>query len=94
MDYYSYIFIAAPQGFFIALHVWEIVGGKNLIILKGCHYSQFYVMISSGFQKIEANNLNSDPHILILLVLHHQLHISHLNIRSDCEIEAAICRLS
>ena len=83
--------IAAPQSGFIAPHVWEIVGWKNLTIFKGCHYSQFYIMISSSFRKIETKDLNSDPRILIFLVLgtNHQLHISYLNIRSDHDIEAA-----
>ena len=61
--------IAAPQGGFIAPHVWEIVCRKNLTIFKGCHYSRFYIMISLSFQKIETKNLNSDPRILIFLVL-------------------------
>ena len=38
--------IAVPQGGFIAPHVWGIVGRKNLTIFKGCHYSQFYMIIS------------------------------------------------
>ena len=63
------IFIAAPQGGFIVPHVWEIVGRKNHTIFKGCHYSRFYIMISSNFRKIETKNLNSDPRILVLLVL-------------------------
>ena len=48
-------------------------------------------MISLSFRKIETKNLNSDPRILIFLVLgtNHQLHISYLNIRSDHDIEAA-----
>ena len=48
-------------------------------------------MIFLSFPKIETNNLNSNPRILILLVLgtNHQLHISYLNIRSDNDIEAA-----
>ena len=61
--------IAAPQSGFIAPHVWEIVGGKNLTIFKGCHYSRSYMIISSSFRKIETKNLNSDPRILILLIL-------------------------
>ena len=82
--------IAAPQGEFIALHIWEIVHRKNLTIFKGCHYSRFYIMIPLSFRKIETRNLNSDPPILIFLVLgtKHQLHISNLNIRSDHDIEA------
>ena len=62
-------FIAAPQGGFIAPHVWEIAGRKNLAIFKGCHYSWFYMMISWSFQKIETKNLNSEPCILNFLVL-------------------------
>ena len=58
-----------PQGGFIAPNVWEIVVRKNLTIFKGCHYSRFYIMISLSFRKIETKNLNSDPHILIFLVL-------------------------
>ena len=50
-------------------------------------------MISLSFRKIETKNLNSDPHILIFLVLgtNHKLHNSYLNIRSDYDydIEAA-----
>ena len=61
-------FIAAPQGGFIAPHVWEIVGRKNLAIFKGCRYSWFY-MISWSFQKIEAKNLNLELCILNFLVL-------------------------
>ena len=48
--------IAAPQGGFIALHVWEIVGRKNLTVFKGCHCSQLYIIISLSFQKIETKN--------------------------------------
>ena len=53
-------------------------------------------MISSGFRKIETKNLNSDPGILIFLVLGttlplvSQLRTGYLNIRSGHEIEAAI----
>ena len=61
--------IAAPQSGFTAPHVREIVGRKNLTIFKGCHYSRSYMIIFSSFQKIETKNLNSDPRILILLVL-------------------------
>ena len=77
--------IAVPQGGFIALHVWEVVCRKNLTIFKGCHYFRFYITISLSFQKIATKNLNSDPCILIFLVLgiNHQLHISYLDIRSD-----------
>ena len=60
--------IATPQGGFIAPHVREIVGRKNLTMFKGCHYSRFDIMICSSFRKIETKNLNSDPGILILLV--------------------------
>ena len=60
--------ITAPQGGFIAPHVWEIVGRKNLTIFKGCDYSRFYVMISLSFYKIETKNINSDLRILIFLV--------------------------
>ena len=83
--------IAAPQGSLTASHVWEIVCRQNLTIFKGCHYSRFYITISLSFQKIETKNLNSDPCILIFLVLgtNHQLHISYLNIKSDPDIEAA-----
>ena len=76
---------------FIARHVGEIVCRKNLTIFKGCHYSRLYVMSSLSFQKIDTKNVNSNPRILIFLVLgtNHQLHISYLNIRSDHDIEAA-----
>ena len=82
--------IVAPQVGFIAPYEWEIVYRKNLKIFKGCHYSRFYIMIPLSFRKIETRNLNSDPPILIFLVLgtKHQLHISNLNIRSDHDIEA------
>ena len=87
------ILIAAPQDGFIAPHVWEIVCRKNLTTFNGCHCSQLYIMISLSFRKIETKNLNSDPHILIFLVLgtNHKLHNSYLNIRSDYDydIEAA-----
>ena len=46
------IMIAALQGGFIVPHVWEIVVRKNLSIFKGCHYSWFYIMISSVFGKL------------------------------------------
>ena len=62
------ILIAPPQGGFIP-YVWEIVGKKNLTIFKGCHYSIFYIIISSSFWKIETKNLNSDPCILMFLIL-------------------------
>ena len=89
------VIIAAPEGGFMGPHVWEIVGRKNLTIFKGCHYSRFYIMISSGFRKIKTKNLNSDVRILIFLVLGvPALHIGYLNIRSCHEIEAAICGLS
>ena len=83
--------ISAPQGGFITPHVWEIVCRQNFTIFKGGHYSQFYVTISLSFRKIETNNLNSDPRILIFLVLgtDYQLHIIYLNIRSDHDREAA-----
>ena len=61
--------IAAPHGGFIAPHVWEIVCKNNFTIVKGCHYSRFYIMISLCFHKIEAKNLNLDPSILIFLIL-------------------------
>ena len=47
----------------------RIVGRKNLTIFKVCHYSRFYVMISSSFWKIKTKNLNSDPRILIFFLL-------------------------
>ena len=47
----------------------KIVGGKNLKIFKGCHYSQFYIMISLSSRKMKTKNLNSDPHILTFQVL-------------------------
>ena len=62
-------FITVTQCGFIAPHVWEIVCTKNITIFKGCHYSRFYIMISLNFQKMETKNLNSDPRILIFLVL-------------------------
>ena len=61
--------ITAPQGGFIAPHVWEIVGRNNLTIFKSCQYPRFYIMISSSFPKIETKNLNSDPRNLIFPVL-------------------------
>ena len=81
---------------FIAPHVWEIVGRKNLTIFKGCHYSRFFMIISSSFLKIESKKWNSDPCILIssCCELHHQPHTGYLNIRSGHEIEAAIRGLS
>ena len=63
------IIIAGPQGGFIVPHIWEIVVRKNLTIFKGCHYSWFYIMISSSFREIETTNLNLDPCVLIFLVL-------------------------
>ena len=69
---------------FIAPRVWEIVVRKNLTVFKGCHYSRFYMMISSSFLKIESKKWNSDLCILIssCCELHHQLHTSYLNIRN------------
>ena len=83
--------ISAPQGVFIAPHVWEIVGRQNFTIFKVCHYSQFYITISLSFRKIETKNLNSDSRILIFLLLgtNYQLQISYLNIRSDHDREGA-----
>ena len=66
---YSYFIIAAPHGGFIAPHVREIVGRKNLTIFKGCHYSRSYMMISSNFRKANTKNLKSDLCILNVLVL-------------------------
>ena len=54
---------------FIAPHVSETVGRKNLTIFKDCHYSRFYIMICLSFRKIETKNLNLDPFILPFLVL-------------------------
>ena len=62
-------FIFAPWDGFIAPLVWEIVGRKNLTIFKGCRYSWFCMVISSSFRVIETKNLNSDPCILLFLVL-------------------------
>ena len=73
---------------FIALHVWETVGRKNITIFKVCHYFRFYMMISSSFRKIE--NLNSDPSTLIFSALE----TTSPRIRSGHEIEAAIRGLS
>ena len=72
------------------------VGRKNLTIFKGCHYSRLFIMISLSFRKIETKNLNSDPlfQFSSYWELHHQLHISYLSTRSDCEIQAASRRLS
>ena len=64
-----YTVISSPQGDFVAPDLWEMVGRKNLTIFKGCHCSRFYIMISSSFRKIVTENLNSDPRILIFLVL-------------------------
>ena len=47
-------FITAPQGDFIAPHVWEIEVRKNL---TNCRYSRFD-MIFSGFRKTETKNSN------------------------------------
>ena len=58
---FSVRLIAAPQGGFIAPHVWEIVCRKNLTIFKGYHYSRFYIMISLSFWKMETKNLNLNP---------------------------------
>ena len=85
------LFIVTPQYGFIAPHIREIVGKKNLTIFKGCQYSQFYIIISSRFWKIETKNLNSDPRILILLILGAKSPAAHyLNIRCSHEIEVAI----
>ena len=67
--YLKLVLIAASQGGFIASHIWEIVGRKNLTIFKGCCYSPFCLMILSTFWKTKTKNLNSDPRILIFLVL-------------------------
>ena len=74
IDFYTLItlsltLIAAPEGGYIAPHIREIVCRKNFTIFKGCHYSRFFIMISSSLGKIETKNLNSDPRILIFLVL-------------------------
>ena len=85
------LFIATPQYGFIAPHVKEIVDKKNLTIFKGCQYSQFYIIISSSFWKIETKNINLVPRILILLVLETKSPAAHyLTIRCGHEIEAAI----
>ena len=63
------ILIVAPQGGFIAPHIQKKVCRKNFAIFKGCHYSRFCIMISLSLGKIETKNLNSDPLILIFLVL-------------------------
>ena len=85
------LFVATPQYGFIAPHVREIVGRKNLTTFKGCQYSRFYIIISSSFWKIETKNLNSDQRILILLILGTKSPAAHyLNIRCGHEIEAAI----
>ena len=39
--------IATPQGGFMAPNVLDILGRKNLTIFQVCHYSRFYMMISS-----------------------------------------------
>ena len=77
--------IVTPQGGFIYPARMRNSRQKK----SHCHYSRFY-MFSLSFRKIETKNLNSDPHILILVVLGitSLLHISYLNIRSDHEIEA------
>ena len=64
-----YDVITTPQDGFIASHVWEIVGTKNLTIFKDCQYFRFYMMISSNFWSIEKKNLNSNPCISNYLVL-------------------------
>ena len=69
MKKYKKYLIATPQSGFIAPHVWEVVGRKNLTISKGCHYSLFYIRISLSFWEIETKNLNSNPGILISIVL-------------------------
>ena len=69
MKEYKKYLIATPQSGFIALHVGEVVGRKNLTISKGCHYSLFYIWISLSFWEIETKNLNSNPRILISIVL-------------------------
>ena len=57
------------QSGFIALYVWKIGDRTNLIFFKDCHYSGFYIIISLSFWKIETKSWNSDPLILIFLVL-------------------------
>ena len=47
---------------------------------KGCHYSRFYMMISSSFWKIETKNLNSYPCILILKSNHPEIVITRQNL--------------
>ena len=60
--------ITTSQGEFIALHVWEIVGRKNLPISKGYSYSWLY----DDFLKFSENwdkkfKLGPNPFILNLL---------------------------
>ena len=45
------VLFCRPSGRHYSPHVWEIVGGKNRTIFRGCHYSRFYMMISSSFRK-------------------------------------------
>ena len=55
------------------------------------------MMISSSFRKIETKQLNSDPRILIFLVLRTTspaAYTAYVNIRSSHEMKAAIRGLS
>ena len=55
------------------------------------------MMISSSFRKIETKQLNSDPRILIFLVLRTTspaAYTGYVNIRSSHEMKAAIRGLS
>ena len=90
-------FVAALQGSFTGSHVWEIVVRKNLTLFEVCHYSPFYIMISSSFHKINTKSLNLDLCISNCLALETVslaplLHIDYVNIRSGNEIGAAFHR--
>ena len=69
--------IAARQGGFIVLYVWQIVVRKSLTNFEGCHSGRFYILIWWSFPKIETKNFNSSPCFFKLVKLGKISHAAH-----------------
>ena len=87
-----------PSGLLYSPARMKIEVRKNLLVFEGFHFHLFYVLIFSGFWKIEAKNFNSEQCFFGLAKLETISPAEHLlscvSARKDQTIEAAVCGLS
>ena len=86
--------IVVPRGDFIALHIWQIIGRKNLTVFKSL---SLFSILCNGFVKFLENRKKEFKLKLMYFNVPrtgNQMHLGYLNIRSGHEIESAIRGIS